>query len=139
MGNINDISMTPQNGKGKIVKVLAGQALVTGRFAHEILQEGLMRGMAVIGKNFKHNEVFVKGTQEENCNIICCFALLITTMGIMANILKAVKAVGLKDKVRGIIGGAPVTQVFCNQIGADTYTLDTASAVDKAAAFCIGG
>lgn len=60
-------------------------------------------------------------------------------MSIIANILKAVKAAGLKDKVRGIIGGAPVTQAFCNQIGTDTYTLDAASAADKAAAFCIGG
>ena len=70
MGNINDISMTPQNGKAKIVKVLAGQALVAGHFAQEILQEGLMRGITVIGKNFKHNEVFVKGNQEDNCYII---------------------------------------------------------------------
>ena len=64
MGNINDISMTPQNGKANIVKVLAGQALVAGHFAQEILQEGLMSCINVIGMNFQHNEVFVTGTQE---------------------------------------------------------------------------
>ena len=46
--------------------------------------------------------------------------------------MEAAEAAGIRDKVRIMIGGAPVTQVFCDQIGADAYTADAASAADKA-------
>ena len=77
-------------------------------------------------------ESFVRTAMEENCQIIACSALLTTTMGVMKKIVEAAEAAGIRDKVKIMIGGAPVTQVFCDQIGADAYTPDAASAADKA-------
>lgn len=79
-------------------------------------------------------EVFVRTTKEEGCQIICCSALLTTTMGVMGEVVKAVEAAGLRDKVKIMVGGAPVTQAFCDQIGADAYTSDAASCADRAIA-----
>jgi len=57
-------------------------------------------------------------------------ALLTTTLKEMKNTIDALKQAGLKDRVRTIIGGAPVTEKFANEIGADAYAPDAASAVD---------
>lgn len=81
-------------------------------------------------------EEFVRAAVEENCQIICCSALLTTTMGVMAEVVQAVEAAGIRDKVKILIGGAPVTEAFCRQIGADYYTADAASAAQCAAAIC---
>ena len=83
-------------------------------------------------------ETFVKTAKDESCQIICCSALLTTTMGVMGDVVKAVTDAGLRDKVKIMIGGAPVTEVFCRQIGADAYTPDAASAAERAAAYCSG-
>ena len=206
---LEDISAKLQAGKAKDVKALVQQAIDEGIPAKQILEEGLLSGMSVIGEKFKNNEIFVpevliaaramnmgasllkpllaesgvkatgkacigtvkgdlhdigknlvkmmlegkglevidlgtdvspeafvKAAQEENCRIICCSALLTTTMGVMGEVVKAVTDAGLRDKVKIMIGGAPVTEAFCRQIGADAYTPDAASAADRAAAYC---
>ena len=79
-------------------------------------------------------EVFVQTAKEENCRIVCCSALLTTTMGVMGDVVKAIEAAGLRDQVKIMIGGAPVTQAFCEQIGADAYTPDAATCADTAVA-----
>ncbi len=81
-------------------------------------------------------ETFVKTAIEQDCQIICCSALLTTTMPVMAEVVKAAEAAGIREKVKIMIGGAPVTEDFCAQIGADAYTSDAASAADQAVAFC---
>ncbi len=81
-------------------------------------------------------ETFVSTAREQNCQIICCSALLTTTMSTMADVVKAAEAAGIRDQVKIMIGGAPVDQAFCDQIGADCYTPDAASAADAAVAFC---
>lgn len=81
-------------------------------------------------------ETFVETAQRENCQIIACSALLTTTMGEMANVVKQAEAAGIRDQVKIMIGGAPVTEAFCKQIGADAYTPDAASAADRALEFC---
>ena len=81
-------------------------------------------------------EAFVNTAIEQNCQVICCSALLTTTMGVMADVVKAAEAAGIRDKVKIMIGGAPVSEEFCKQIGADCYTSDAASAADAAVAFC---
>lgn len=78
-------------------------------------------------------ETFIKTAIEENCQIICCSALLTTTMNGMADVVKAAEAAGIRDKVKIMIGGAPITESFCRQIGADIYTPDAASAAEAAA------
>ena len=81
-------------------------------------------------------ETFVETARNEGCQVICCSALLTTTMGVMADVVKAAEAAGIRDKVKIMIGGAPVTEEYCRQIGADAYTSDAASAADKALEFC---
>ena len=81
-------------------------------------------------------ETFVQAAIDQNCQIICCSALLTTTMGVMEDVVKAMQGAGIRDKVKIMVGGAPVTDAFCRKIGADAYTPDAASAADKAVAFC---
>ena len=80
-------------------------------------------------------ETFVKTAVELNCDVICCSALLTTTMTAMDEVVKAAEAAGIRDKVKIMVGGAPVDQRFCDHIGADAYTRDAASAADAAVAF----
>ena len=77
----------------------------------------------------------IKYLLENDAKIICCSALLTTTMGEMRNVVEAVQASEMKGKVKVMIGGAPITQTFCDQIGADCYTPDAASAADAAVAY----
>ncbi len=81
-------------------------------------------------------ETFIDAAIENDAKIICCSALLTTTMGEMKNVVEAAIAKGVRDDVKIMIGGAPVTQEFCDSIGADCYTSDAASAADAAIAFC---
>jgi len=171
----------------------------------EILEEGLIKGMAVVGEKFKNNEIFlpevllasqamygglellqprlIKGgikavgkvvigtakgdlhdigknlvammlrgggfevidlgidvspekflvaTQEHKPDIVGISALLTTTMISMADVITALKRADLRGRVKVMIGGAPVTQEFSDEIGAEGYAPDAASAVDKA-------
>ena len=207
MSIFTDISASLQKGDAKTVTALVQQAIDQGIPAQEILSEGLMAGMAVVGEKFKTNEIFVphvlvaaramnmgaallkpllnadgvkatgkvcigtvkgdlhdigknlvrmmmegKGLEvvdlgvdvapekfvqaavEQNCQIICCSALLSTTMCVMGDVVKAMEAARIRDKVKIMVGGAPVTEAFCQQIGADIYTADAASAADAAVA-----
>jgi corrinoid protein of di/trimethylamine methyltransferase len=209
MSIFNEISENLQKGKAKLVKELVQKALDEGANPEQILNEGLLAGMSVIGEKFKNNEVYVpevlvaaramnmgaqilkpvlaeagvqatgkvcigtvqgdlhdigknlvkmmmegKGLEvvdlgtdvapeafvqtaiDQNCQVICCSALLTTTMNVMEEVIKAADAAGIRDKVKIMIGGAPVNQEFCDKIGADCYTVDAASAADAAVAFC---
>lgn len=77
-------------------------------------------------------EKFVEFTKKEEAQVVGMSALLTTTMIYMKEIIQALKDAGLKDKVKVIIGGAPVTQAYADQIEADGYAPDAASAVDLA-------
>ena len=211
MSIIIEISENLQKGKSKIVKALVQQALDEGCKPADILNNGLLHGMNIIGEKFKTNEVyvpevlvaaramnmgmqilkpylaedgvtaagrvcigtvqgdlhdigknlfkmmmevkglevidlgtdvapetFVNTAKEQGCQVICCSALLTTTMGVMEEVVKAAEAAGIRDQVKIMIGGAPVTEDFRAKIGADGYTVDAASAADMAVAFCKG-
>ncbi|MBQ9085068.1 MAG: cobalamin-dependent protein [Clostridia bacterium] len=81
-------------------------------------------------------EAFIDAVKNEGCQVICCSALLTTTMSVMADVVKAAEAAGIRDKVKIMIGGAPVNDAYCREIGADCYTADAASAADAAVALC---
>ena len=81
-------------------------------------------------------EDFIRTAVDENCQIICMSALLTTTMPVMAEVIQAAEAAGIRDKVRIMVGGAPVTQSYCDKIGADAYTPDAAAAAEMAVKFC---
>ncbi len=82
-------------------------------------------------------ETFVKTAVENDCSVICCSALLTTTRGVMADVVKAAEAAGIRDKVKILIGGAAVSAEFREETGADIYTVDASSAADAAFA-CVG-
>ncbi|MBP3523315.1 MAG: corrinoid protein [Clostridia bacterium] len=209
MDLLHEISLQLQAGKAKVVKSLVQQAIDEGIPAQEILEQGLLAGMNIIGIKFKNNEIFVpevliaaramnmgvsllkpllaqsgsrasgrvvigtvkgdlhdigknlvkmmmegKGLEvidlgtdvapeayvqaalDSQCQIVCCSALLTTTMPVMQDVVKAFEAAGIRDKVKIMIGGAPVTDTFCQQIGADAYTPDATTAAEKAVEFC---
>ncbi len=81
-------------------------------------------------------ETYVQTAIDQGCQIICCSALLTTTMGVMEEVVEQAESAGIRDKVKIMIGGAPVTQTFCEQIGADCYTPDAATAADAAVSLC---
>lgn len=81
-------------------------------------------------------ETFVEAAMKNNANIICCSALLTTTMGEMKNIIDLIVSQGLRNRFKIMIGGAPITQGYCDDIGADCYTQDAASAADEAFKLC---
>jgi methanogenic corrinoid protein MtbC1 len=70
---------------------------------------------------------------DEHCDIIACSALLTTTMPVMAEVVKAVEAAGIRDQVTIMVGGAPLSQAYCDEIGADIYTRDATEAANAAA------
>jgi 5-methyltetrahydrofolate--homocysteine methyltransferase len=77
-------------------------------------------------------EKFVEAIKAHRPNVVGMSALLTTTMREMKNTLQAIEAAGLRNQVKAIIGGAPVTERFAKEIGADGYAPDAASAVELA-------
>jgi len=75
-------------------------------------------------------EKYVEAAQAENADVIALSALLTTTMPGMKDTIDAIAEAGMKGSVKVIIGGAPVTQNYADEIGADGYAPDAASAVD---------
>jgi corrinoid protein of di/trimethylamine methyltransferase len=82
------------------------------------------------------SDKFVAAVKEHNADMVCCSALLTTTMNEMRNVVEALKTAGVRDKVLIMVGGAPVTDTFCKSIGADLYSPDAASASDAAVTAC---
>ncbi len=79
-------------------------------------------------------EAFVKTAKEQNCQIIACSSLLTTCMSEMRQVVSLAESEGIRDKVKILVGGAPITQSFCDDIGADAYTDDAAQAARAALA-----
>ena len=77
-------------------------------------------------------EQFVETAVAEKCDIICCSALLTTTMPVMKEVVEAVRKAGLHDQIKVMIGGAPVSEAFAQAIDADGYSGDAVSAGETA-------
>ena len=208
MARFDEMSALLQRGKAKDLAALVTEELAAGTPAKDILTNGLIVGMGVVGEKFKNNEVFVpevliaaramnaalavlkpalaesgvepvgtavictvkgdlhdigknlvkmmiEGTgirvidlgvdcdagkivqavKDNNADIVCLSSLLTTTMMYQKDIIEALKAAGLRDRVKVMVGGAPVTQAFADEIGADAYTPDAASAAEKARSY----
>lgn len=80
-------------------------------------------------------EQFASAVEQHNANFVCLSALLTTTMVNMRDTIKVLQEKGLRDKVRVLVGGAPVTDSFAKEIGADGYAPDSSTAVDVAKGF----
>jgi 5-methyltetrahydrofolate--homocysteine methyltransferase len=72
---------------------------------------------------------FIAAVNEKNAGLVAMSALLTTTMNSMKTTVEAIKAAGVRDKVKIMIGGAPVTQKYADEIGADGYSTNANSAV----------
>lgn len=81
------------------------------------------------------DQTIVEAVKEHKPNILALSALLTTTMAQQGEVIKAIKAAGLRESVKIMVGGAPVTQSFCDSIGADAYTSDAASCAEVARTF----
>jgi 5-methyltetrahydrofolate--homocysteine methyltransferase len=79
----------------------------------------------------KEPQVFVDAIKEHNAKLIGMSALLTTTMPKMGETINAIKEAGIRDQVKILVGGAPITAAFAEEIGADGYASNAASAVDK--------
>ncbi len=205
MADLSALAENLINGKAQEVKELTQKALDEGVPPGEILNEGLIKGMNVVGERFKNNEFyvpevliaaramhsgmdilnpklaesgvepigkvllgtvkgdlhdigknlvammlegagfevidlgidvppekFVQAVNEQGGDVVAMSALLTTTMTQMKTTLEALEEAGVKSKVKTLIGGAPVTQNYADEIGADGYARDAASAADKA-------
>ena len=79
----------------------------------------------------KEPQVFVDAIKEHNAKLIGMSALLTTTMPKMGETINAIKEAGIRDQVKILVGGAPITAAFAEEIGADGYASNAASAVEK--------
>jgi len=203
VADLESLAQAIINGKAPVAKELTEQALNEGVGPGDVLNNGLVAGMNVVGAKFKNNEFYVpevliaaramKSAMEilrpklaaggiepkgkvaigtvrgdlhdigknlvammlegagfeiadlgvdvkpeqfveavnDGANAVCLSALLTTTMPAMKETIDAMSAAGVRNKTNVLIGGAPVTQNYCDEIGADGYAPDAASAVDK--------
>jgi 5-methyltetrahydrofolate--homocysteine methyltransferase len=117
-----------------IIGTVKGDLHDIGKNLVGMMCEGAGFEVEDIGKNIEP-EAFVEAVKKYEPNIIGMSALLTTTMRSMEHTIKALEEAGLRDKVKVIIGGAPVTQTFSDQIGADGYASNAASAAELAKSF----
>ena len=78
------------------------------------------------------SEKFITAIKENQAQILCLSALLTTTMNYMQEVIDALEKTGIRQEVKGMIGGAPVSESFARQIGADGYSDNANAAVTLA-------
>ena len=122
------------SAKGKVVLgTVRGDFHDIGKNLVKMMMEG--HGLEVIDLGVDvAPEAFVTAAKENGADVIACSALLTTTMAEMKNVVDLCKAEGIRDNVKIMIGGAPITDAYKTEIGADLYTSDAASAAEAAAA-----
>ena len=122
--------------KGKVVLgTVKGDLHDIGKNLVGMMMEGKGLEVVDLGTDVTAQK-FVEEAISNNANIIACSALLTTTMTEMQNIVKELEKAGAQDKIKIMIGGAPVTQSYCENIKADYYTADAASAAEVAVEIC---
>lgn len=120
---------------GKVVLgTVKGDMHDIGKNLVSMMCEGAGFEVIDLGKDVGPDD-FVTAVKQMNPHVVGMSALLTTTMRSMEQTIKALQEAGLRDQVKIMIGGAPVTQSFADQIGADGYASNAASAVDLAKQF----
>jgi len=122
-------SNTPQTAK-IVLGTVKGDLHDIGKNLVGMMLEGAGLEVIDLGTDIPP-EKFIQAAQEHKADVIGMSALLTTTMMQMKATVEALKAAGLDGKVKTMVGGAPVTDEFARQIGADGYAADAASAVNK--------
>ncbi|MBN8458103.1 MAG: corrinoid protein [Verrucomicrobia bacterium] len=113
-----------------VIGTVQGDLHDIGKNLVAMMLKGANFGIVDLGTNVPP-EKFVAAAQENGAHLVCLSALLTTTMPAMKTTVEAIKAAGLTS-VKIMVGGAPVTQDYAHEIGADGYSPDAASAVDLA-------
>ena len=122
--------------KGKVVLgTVKGDLHDIGKNLVKMMMEG--KGLEVydLGTDVPA-DAFLEKAKEIDADIIACSALLTTTMGEMKTVVDKLKEAGLDQSIKIMVGGAPLSQEFCDSIGADYYTPDAASASEVALKIC---
>ncbi len=118
--------------KGKVlIGTVKGDLHDIGKNLISMMMEGAGFTITDLGVDVSP-EKFVEKVQEVKPDIVAMSALLSTTMPAMPQTIEALQKAGLRDKVKVMIGGAPVTEKYAQQIAADSYASDAGSAVNKA-------
>lgn len=121
------LSATDQKAAGKVaIGTIKGDLHDIGKNLVAMMLEGAGFEIIDLGVDVEPQS-FVDAAQE-GANLIGMSALLTTTMNNMGATIEALKAAGLRDKVKVMVGGAPVTEEFANSIGADAFAPDASSA-----------
>lgn len=115
-----------------IIGTVKGDLHDIGKNLVRMMMEGKGIEMIDLGVDVEP-ETFIQSAIDNDCHLICCSALLTTTMGVIGEVVEKAKEAGIRDKVKIMIGGAPVNQQFCDSVGADVYTPDAATAAEAAA------
>ena len=123
-------SKAPPTGK-YVIGTVEGDAHDIGKNLVKMMLEQNGWEMTDLGTDVP-TEKFCSVIEEGNFDILGLSALLTVTMPAMDDVIKTLKAAGLRDKVKVMVGGAPVTQSFADQIGADAYAKDAVEAARKA-------
>jgi 5-methyltetrahydrofolate--homocysteine methyltransferase len=123
-------SDVPSTGK-YVIGTVQGDLHDIGKNLVRMMLEGAGFEMVDLGTDV-HPDAFVDAVREHQPNIMGMSALLTTTMVNMKTTVEALEEAGLRDSVKIMIGGAPVTAAFAKEVGADAYAPDAASAVDLA-------
>ncbi len=111
-----------------VIGTVEGDLHDIGQNLVSIMLEGA--GFEVVNLGIDNSaDDFTKAVQDSGANVVAMSALLTTTMVQMPGIIEGLKTAGLRDGLKIIIGGAPVTQEYAEQIGADGYAKDAAAAV----------
>ena len=118
--------------KGKVlIGTVKGDLHDIGKNIVSMMMEGAGFTITDLGVDVSP-EKFVQKAQEIEPNIVAMSALLSTTMPSMLQTIEALKQAGIRDKVKVMIGGAPVTEKYAQEIKADSYASDAGSAVSRA-------
>jgi len=112
-----------------IIGTCGGDLHDIGKNIVAMLLEGAGFEVIALGADVP-KEKFIESAKKENPDVLGMSALLTTTMGFMKDMVEALEEAGLKDKIKVIVGGAPITQSYADEIRADGYAPDAASAVD---------
>lgn len=129
------LTESQSQGKGTIViGTVKGDLHDIGKNLVAMMMEGAGLKIVNLGTDVSP-EKFVAAIREHKPQLVGMSALLTTTMPSMKATIDAIKAAGLRDQVSILIGGAPVTQKYCDEIGADGYAADASSAAQLALKF----
>jgi len=117
-----------------VIATVKGDMHDIGKNLVKMMLEGAGFEVIDLGVNIPENEI-VAAVIEHKPQILCLSTLLTTTQKEQGVIIEALKSAGVRDDVKVMVGGAPITQSFCDQIGADAYAPDAASAAEVAKSF----